>query len=190
MSDDMYEVAFSGQVAEGADLEQVKAKVGQMFKADAAKLAHLFSGKRVVIKKNIDQPTAMKYQSALDKVGAVCEIKNLSSPEEASIATPEVKQQSEVSESGMIKATTPDIDIETPPAPVTEPLHISANDISDLSASVADLGSDMQDEIKEIEAPDVDLSGLDMAPVGSDMADHKEEDFPPTPDTTGLEIVD
>ena len=60
MSDELFEVAFSGQIKEGADLEQVKAKVGTMFKADATKLGHLFSGKRMVIKKNIDQATANK----------------------------------------------------------------------------------------------------------------------------------
>jgi len=43
MSDENFEVAFSGKIAEDADLEQVKARVGQMFKADEAKLAHLFS---------------------------------------------------------------------------------------------------------------------------------------------------
>ena len=53
MSDDKFEVAFSGEIADGADIEQVKVKVGQMFKADAAKIEHLFSGKRVVIKKKI-----------------------------------------------------------------------------------------------------------------------------------------
>lgn len=53
MSADTYEVAFSGEVAEGADPEKVKANVAQMFKADEKKLAHLFSGKRVVIKKEL-----------------------------------------------------------------------------------------------------------------------------------------
>jgi len=189
MSDDVYEVAFSGQIAEGADLVQVKSKVGQMFKADAAKLEHLFSGKRVVIKKNIDQQTAMKYQTALNNAGALCEIKNLSSPKPIAVAA-ESKEESEISVSGTIKATVPDIDTDIPLAPQTEPLHISADDISDLSASIADVGSDMQDEIEEVAALQVDLAGLDMAPVGSDMSDHKKEDVPPLPDTTGLKIVD
>ena len=50
MSDQLFEVAFSGQVSEGASLDDVKARVAKMFNADDAKLAQLFSGKRIVIK--------------------------------------------------------------------------------------------------------------------------------------------
>ena len=74
MSDQLYEVAFSGQINDDANLDEVKARVGKMFNADAAKLAQLFSGKRIVIKKNIDQATASKYETALKRAGAACEI--------------------------------------------------------------------------------------------------------------------
>ncbi len=47
MSDQLFEVAFSGQISEGAELGEVKAKVAKMFNADEAKLGQLFSGKRV-----------------------------------------------------------------------------------------------------------------------------------------------
>ena len=194
MSDEKFEVAFSGEIAEDADLEQVKARVAQMFKADEAKLAHLFSGKRVVIKKDIDQQTANKYQTALNKAGAMCEVKSLS----AAVAAPVVETQapeadavnSATTESGNIKVTAPDIQVGTPDAPNTDPLHISADDIEDLVMTVAPVGSDMQNEIKEADEPVLDLSGLDMAPVGSDISDKKEETAPPPPDTTGLKVVD
>ncbi len=74
MSDELFEVAFSGQISDGAEPGEVKAKVGKMFNADDAKLAQLFSGRRVVIKKNIDRATAAKYQTALNRAGAECEI--------------------------------------------------------------------------------------------------------------------
>ena len=190
MSDDKFEVAFSGEIAESADLEQVKAKVGQIFKADSSKLEHLFSGKRVVIKRNIDQQTAMKYQMALNKAGAVCEIKNISSFEPPPVVAENRDEPAATNSPQSIKVTVPEIDAEIPPAPETEPLHISASDINDLSASIADPGSDMQDEIKEVEALQVDLTGLEMAPVGSDMTEHKDGNVPPPPDTTGLKILD
>jgi len=194
MSDEKFEVAFSGEIAEDADLEQVKARVGQMFKADEAKLAHLFSGKRVVIKKDIDQQTANKYKAALNKAGALCEVKSLS----AAVASPVVETPSPASnamdstatESGNIKVTVPDIPVEVPDAPKTDPLHISAEDIEDLPITIAPVGSDVQDGIKEAVEPVLDISGLDMAPVGSDVSDKKEKDTPPPPDTTGLKIVD
>jgi len=194
MSDDKFEVAFSGEIADGADLEQVKAKVGQMFKADAAKIAHLFSGKRVVIKKDIDQQTAAKYQAALNKAGALCEVKNLSASIAAPVAETQVSAASATeqvtTDSGNIKTTAPDIPVDAPDAPNTDPLHITSADIEDLSMSIAPVGSDMQDEVKEVAEPEVDISGLDMAPVGSDVSDKKEEVPPPQLDTEGLKIID
>lgn len=198
MNDNKFEVAFSGEIAEGADLEQVKARVGQMFKADAAKIAHLFSGKRMVIKKDIDQQTAAKYKAALNKAGALCEVKNLSAPpaSAADIQSSEVEKiipsaaPTLANESGNIKTTAPEIAIDTPDAPNTDPLHISASDIEDLSASLADAGSNMQDEIQQVAEPEVDISGLDMAPAGSVLMDEKEADAAPQLDTAGLKIVD
>jgi hypothetical protein len=184
MSDENFEVAFSGEIADGANLEQVKARVAQMFKADEAKLAHLFSGKRVIIKKNIDRQTAAKYQAALHKAGAVCEVKNCSVAE--SVGTAQVV----ASVSGNMPITAPDIPVETPAAPETAPLHISAADIEALPLTVAPVGSDMQDEVKPAPIPAVDISGLDMAPVGSAMSDRKKGHVPPPPDTTGLKIID
>jgi len=181
MSEELYEVAFSGAIIEGADIEQVKAKVGAMFKADAAKLAHLFSGKRVVIKKNIDQATANKYKTALTNAGAACEIKSLS----------EAAAPPAAAEPAPVAKTVPTVVSEdVPAAPQTDPLGISANDISDLNANIAPVGSDMQDEIKVAEEPDLDLSGLDMAAPGSDLGQIKKDDPPPPPDTSGMEIVD
>jgi translation elongation factor EF-Ts len=75
MSDELFEVAFSGQVSDIAELDNVKARVGKIFNTDAAKVVQLFSGKRVVIKKNIDRLTAEKYQHALTKAGAIAEVK-------------------------------------------------------------------------------------------------------------------
>lgn len=189
MSGDMYEVAFRGEIADGADAEQVKAAVGKMFKADAAKLAHLFSGKRVVIKKNIDQQTAMKYQSALQKAGAVCEIKNLSEPEAAPAA---VEQPVETEQPSAAPAETRarEIPENIPPAPDTDPLHITGDQINELSATIAPPGSDVQDEIKEVAEPELDVSAFSMAPVGSDIGDKKEEAAPPPPNTDGMSIVD
>ena len=44
-----FEIAFSGEILPGAQLEQVKAAIARLFQADDALLARLFSGQRVVI---------------------------------------------------------------------------------------------------------------------------------------------
>ncbi len=196
MSDELFEVAFSGQIKDGADLEQVKAKVGAMFKADATKLAHLFSGKRMVIKKNIDQVMANKYKAALDNAGAVCEIKSLSEDvqpaatvERVAESKPTQVSNSEVS-SSPVAPTASGVSGDIPGAPQTDPLGINANDIAELSVGIAPLGSDMQDEIKQVAEPQLDISGLDIAAVGSDLGQAKKAADPPPPSTDGLSLVD
>jgi len=74
MNESLYEVAFSGQIREGAELDAVKASIATMFKADEATMAKLFSGKRVVIRKNLSAEAADKYSMAFTKAGAICEL--------------------------------------------------------------------------------------------------------------------
>ena len=196
MSEELYEVAFYGEIVEGAELDQVKARVASMFKADAAKLAQLFSGKRVVIKKNIDQATANKYKSALQNAGAQCEVKSLTeaavappaesaaAPAAAPAATPAPAQTAAPA------ASSSRADSNAPAAPKPDPLGISANEISDLGASILPPGSNMQDGENTAVAPEVDLSGLDLAPPGSDMGELKKDESVEIPDISNLSIVD
>ena len=209
MSDELFEVAFSGQIDDGADLDEVKAKVAAMFKADETKLAHLFSGKRIVIKKNIDAQTASKYQTALGRVGAKCEVKSLSvsdevapspSPEPGAASSPPpsipsepaVEPASPPPAAASVQAVTfesADHGDVLPP-PLVDPLGITGDQIEDLSATMAPAGSELQDEIKQVAAPAIDVSDLEVAPVGSDIGSGKKQPDPPPPDTSGMSMVD
>ena len=193
MSDQLYEVAFSGQISEGADLDDVKAKVAKMFNADDAKLALLFSGKRVVIKKNIDQATAAKYQSALGRAGAQCEISPpiaTASPAPAAAAPAAAeKPASAASAASAVQIEAGDHG-EVAPPPATDPLGITASDIEDLAVSIAPVGSELLDEHQEVAAPEFDLSEFDMAPVGSELNPGAKKPEPPPPDTSGISMAD
>ena len=74
MNESLYEVAFSGQIQEGAELDAVKARIAKMFKANEATIEKLFSGKRIVIKKNLSAEAADKYSMAFTKAGAICDL--------------------------------------------------------------------------------------------------------------------
>ena len=75
-----YTIVFKGEILDGADSSAVQQKVAAMFKADAAKLAALFSGKPVAIKKNVDEATANKFVAAFAKAGAKAYAKNMAEP--------------------------------------------------------------------------------------------------------------
>ncbi len=194
MSDQLFEVAFSGQIIEGANLEEVKANVGKMFKADDAKLAQLFSGKRIVIKKNIDQATAAKYKAALNRAGAECEIiapggeTPVAQPAAATPAAPPAEPATAAAPASQEYESS--FDGEVVPPPQTDPLGITGDQIEDLAVSIAPVGSELQDDHKEPEEPDIDLTGFDIAPVGSDLSDGKKEAEPPPPDTSGITLAD
>ncbi|MCP4186106.1 MAG: hypothetical protein GY763_00740 [Gammaproteobacteria bacterium] len=176
MSDELFEVAFSGEILEGGNPEDVKVRVGKIFNADEAKIAQLFSGNRVVIKKNIDQQTAAKYRKALNKAGAACEINSLTPAEPVPVAAPSPE---------------PPVDYgDVAPPPQTDPLGITSDQIEDLSVSIAPIGSALQDDIKQPEAPQIDITGIDVAPVGANIGGGKKEPDPPPPDTTGLSLAD
>ncbi len=192
MSDELYEVAFSGKISDGADLGEVKARLGGMFKADESKLTQLFSGKRIVIKKNIDKQTAIKFHAALKRAGAECEVRSLSSSgKAASNSSPKPESPPPAASKGPPATpvrTATSADPGDAPPPNTDPLGITGDQIENLPATVAPVGSDMQDEIKQVTAPAIDISDLDVAPVGADIGSGKKEPDPPPPDTAGISM--
>ncbi|MDJ0776419.1 MAG: hypothetical protein QNJ85_01065 [Gammaproteobacteria bacterium] len=192
MSDDLFEVSFAGVVRDGEDPAEVRAKVGKMFNADEAKLAQLFSGKRIIIKKNIDQATAAKYQTALTRAGAECEVRPMGG---AAPAAAEPQAAPAATEAAPAAAAAAQVyqtqyDGEVAPPPQTDPLGITGDQIEDLSATIAPVGSELQDEYQAPDEPQIDISGLDMAPVGSDLSDGSKQAEPPPPDTTGITLAE
>jgi hypothetical protein len=191
MSDQLFEIAFSGQIADGADLETVKLQIGAIFKADAARLEQLFSGKRMIIKRSVDAVTAAKYRGAFEKAGAICEVVALDQAENqpAQIPVTESKPAIQPESSEPYVSRYPESE-QIPPALLTEPLGVQGHEIPDLPADVAPVGSMMQHHLREDPEPDIDTSGFDVAPVGSILKTSVDEEPPPPPDTSGLSMAD
>ena len=92
MIDGKFNVIFRGQTVKSFELEDVQANLVKLFKSSPESVARLFSGKEVVIRKDLDYANAMKYQSALKNAGALALIKEIESPTES---TGEETKQSE-----------------------------------------------------------------------------------------------
>lgn len=69
-----YKVTFSGEIAAGQDLQKVKHQVAKLYKVPVEKCEHLFSGRVMTIKDNLDYQTAQKYHRIFLQTGAVCKI--------------------------------------------------------------------------------------------------------------------
>lgn len=180
-----YEIAFSGQLVPGAQPELVKANMAKLFQADAQRIAQLFSGRRIVIKNNLDAAGAEKYRATLERAGARVEVVDMDVLiEEVELAPPPVES----------------VPVPTAAAPVARPgrLHVVPRDeymaaFSDVDApdfDIAPVGSDLQDARPDAAAPQVDLSQFSLAPVGSDMGQAKPATPAAAPDTSHLKLQD
>lgn len=72
-----YNVVFGGAVSGGHRFEEVKKNLEAMFKTDGKKIDQLFAAPQVVLKRNIDYEQAMKYQKALQRAGAICDVQEV-----------------------------------------------------------------------------------------------------------------
>ncbi len=72
-----YQVLFSGEVAEGAREQTVRANLSRELGVDERKVGQLFSGRTVVIRSQLSQDDALAMQARFADLGALVRIKDL-----------------------------------------------------------------------------------------------------------------
>lgn len=183
----LYEIAFAGQLVPGAQVEQVKENVARLFQADAQRIALLFSGRRIVIKSNLDAAGAEKYRATLERAGAVAIVQALDAQiEEVELAPPPVPQ-------AVFAPAAPAAPVATNSRPgarvIPRDEYMAAfADVEAPDFGIAPVGSDLQEHKPDAKAPAVDLSQFSLAPVGSDMGQAKTSPAAPAPDTSHLKL--
>ncbi|MDH2244992.1 hypothetical protein N5J76_02455 [Pseudomonas sp. GD03855] len=190
----LYEIAFSGQLLPGARLEQVEANLTRLFQADAQRIALLFSGRRIVIKQNLDYDAVEKYRQAMERAGAQVEVKPMPvDVEEIELAPPPSAPAPAPAPASSSTATAPRGSNAAPAALKVIPRDEYMAAFADVQApdfGIAPVGVDLQDAHPEPEAPRVDLSQFSLAPVGSDMGEVPRDTAAVVPDTSHLKLQD
>ncbi|BCR04702.1 hypothetical protein DESUT3_17710 [Desulfuromonas versatilis] len=74
MSNPLYKIVFRGELAAGFAREEVEANLRARFRYSDAALAKLFSNRALALKGELDRPTALKFQEALERAGLIVEI--------------------------------------------------------------------------------------------------------------------
>jgi hypothetical protein len=74
MTDPTFRILFEGRIRDGEDQDEVTLRLARLFKKDKAKIAALFGGGPVVIRKGLDHATAHKYKKAIDRAGGLCRV--------------------------------------------------------------------------------------------------------------------
>ena len=72
-----FNVVFGGAVSGARKVEEVKKNLGELFNADEKKIDQLFETPHMILKRNIDYDQAMKYQTAVQRAGAICEVEEV-----------------------------------------------------------------------------------------------------------------
>lgn len=180
-----YEIAFSGQLVEGAPLASVQANLARLFQADAQRIAQLFSGRRVVIKNNLDEAGAEKYRLTLERAGAVVEV--LAMLVEEVELTPSPAPVPVAAASTVAAVASPASPGRLQVAPRDEYMAAFV-DVEAPDFGIAPVGVDLQDAKPEAPAPVLDLSQFSLAPAGSDMGQAKTAPAGPPPDTSYLSL--
>jgi hypothetical protein len=169
MADTRYSVIFTGRLVEGAQPAAVKENLAKLFKVDAERVESMFSGKPIVIKKDLDAEQARSYRAALAKAGAAVTIVE-DGGSGAQQATPPPAATAQTSGS----AGTPAPD-STPPQPPRVP-----------DLTVADVGVTLV-EHEPVTPPDFDTTQFDLAEVGVTLVEPKV--VPPAEfDTSGMSL--
>lgn len=190
MTDARFHIVFAGQLVKGADPAAVKLNLGKIFKMDAARVEKLFSGQAVVLKKDADQATAMKFRAVLKQAGAECELRPVGEPAQAAGSSPsDSPAQPEAATSAAPEgqqspAQETQGDLETVGTIRTGGTGFSG------AFSVAEVGAAMDSSDKAAPPPAPDVSHLSMAKAGEVLGQKKEEKAPVTPDISHLSLKD
>ena len=200
MSDARYHIVFAGQLVKGADPDTVKANLAKVFKMDAARVEKLFSGQPVVLKKDADQATAMKFRAVLKQAGAECELRPVDPPQASPAAEPSADKEPSAYEKPSAPAG-PEQAAPAEPGSDTGPAsEETAGDIETVGTirtggtgfsgafTVAEVGEDMDNSDKPAAPAAPDVSHLSMASPGEDLGQLREETDTRVPDISHLSL--
>ena len=122
MSEELYNLEFSGQIIPGWDIGEVKNNLAKLLKTNEEKILKLFSGQRFFIKKNADHQIVVKINNTLKDAGADCMITPV---DDSSAKTPPpLPSQSELGQTVQMPGQTaqmPAAAVESQPVPAAKP---------------------------------------------------------------------
>lgn len=189
MNEQQYDIIFRGDIVLGHQLADVKLGLQQLFKADAAKIDSLFSGRPVPLKRGLDLNSAQKYRDALIKAGAQIELvasadANLTVPlivkPVISTLTAAIPVANKISDQPSAQAQTKEslslapvgtrlLPAEEKPTVITNRIDTSALSLRTEDGNLLDV-SEQQQNVAQVPVPDFKL-----AEVGADLirADEK-----------------
>ncbi len=175
MTTNLHEVVFAGELLPGFEEAAVREAFGRLFQVGEERVAALFSGRRAVLKGNLDAPTAEKYRQALERIGARVSV-------EAQVPAPAQELAVTAAAAGTSGAR---LNVDPRDPCMAAFVHVDAPDFG-----LAPPGADLLDAPAPVKPPQLDLSALSLAPPGADLAERREQHPPRSPDIEHLRLVE
>jgi hypothetical protein len=181
MAEARFRIVYKGEIAEGCELSTVKTSMAELFNTSVDKIEPLFSGKKVVIKRDLDLASASKYQQAMQGIGAVVVLEPMLE------AVPDVSPQAtagltlapageEIIEHTPVSA--PDIDtaaytVAAPGEQIIEAVAVAEPAIDVSSMKLDQPGAQLTD-VEPVAEPEIDISELGIGDPGEILVEHEE----------------
>lgn len=156
--DGVFEVVFEGRILPGRETSEVKAALARMFKAPEASIERLFAGNLVVIRKDLDYASALRYVSAMREAGALSRLREQDGGP---------SQPRKVSDSWSVAPVGENLG--GPPKAPPVPPQVNLEQFS-----LAPVGADMSEGIEKLPVPEVDVPQVSIAEVGAQLGTPRE----------------
>lgn len=182
MSDQRYDIYFSGEIIQGHAVDEVHLAVGKLFNITGDKLAHLFSGTPVRVKVDVDEETAVRYRLAFREAGALVQIS--ASKTGGNAQTTQTETASTDNHLELLPAKTGDLLDCAKPDPVFEQPELSGIHLAPAGTTI--------DESQPVVTKEIDTHNLSMSdPRTGSLEDIqiKKKDQP-IPDISHLHLDD
>ncbi len=75
--ENLFRVVLLNEFKQVEDADEVQKKVAARFKLSDKAADHVFAGRPVVIKRNVDAETAFRFKTTLDQIGALSHIETM-----------------------------------------------------------------------------------------------------------------
>lgn len=183
MESEKFDLVFSGQVLPKQDVGQVKANMAALFKVSAAQIDALFSGKAVVLKRNLDLTAANRYRVAIKKAGARVDLvkSGVTPAKGAPVVPPAPAQAAEpqnIAEPAQDTTQPPEpaIAASKPAAMATPEADPQQTEVLAGDFTLASAGSDLlsEDERETVLPVAVDISSLSLRENSGNLLDEHE----------------
>ena len=186
--DGMYQLVFSGELVKGQHRGVVKRRLRESLNLSKAQVEKLFSGKPVVVKRDVDEATAEKYQEIFKKAGGLLQIAAMeeaaesaqsASEPEALAAEPDDAPDETATESA--DASAAELEDTATQAPVEPPTSSADNPSVETVETVETPSPTTESAPPATEPDDTQAPDVAVADVDASLADESEE-VPTVPD--------